>query len=313
MDGRALLGGRVAIVGAGAVGLYYGARLAAHGEDVHFLLRSDFDAISKDGIRLESVHGDLHLDSVQTYCDPAEIGEVDWVIVAWKATANGRFEEVLRPLIGERTRILTLQNGLGNDLLLGYLFGAGKVLGGLCFVCLNRLSPGYVHHTAGGKITVGELVPVDEGERAKRVVSAFRAAGIPSQYAASLEEAQWRKLVWNVPFNGLAIAEGGVTTDRILGELDLESEVAALMEEVIQVAGAKGYGIAHSVIQFEIDRTRDMGAYRPSSMIDFVDGKPVEFEAIFGEPLRQAMEAGVDVPHLEKLAQRIQRRLEEVL
>lgn len=309
MTEDARLGGRIAIVGAGAVGLYYGARLAAHGEDVHFLVRSDYEVVKARGIRVDSVDGDLALNPVHAFTDSIKLGTVDWVIVAWKATANDRLAEVLGPLVGPRTRILTLQNGLGSDELLGDLFGREKILGGLCFVCINRIGPGHVEHTAGGKITVGELEPVDGGNRARSAVEAFKAAGIPSQFAESLGQAQWRKLVWNIPFNGLAIAEGGVTTDRILGELGLESEVRALMAEVIGVAGAKGYKIGDEVIDFEVERTRPMGPYRPSSMIDFVEGKPVEFDAIWGEPLAQAKAAGVAVPHLEQLVDRIRTKL----
>lgn len=303
------MGGRIAVVGAGAIGLYYGARLAAHGEDVRFLLRSDYDTVRREGIRVESVDGNLHLESVQAYRSPEEVGVVDWVIVAWKATANGRFAEVLGPLVGPGTKILTLQNGLGNDVALAGLFGSKRVFGGLCFVCINRLSAGFVRHTAGGKITVGEYEAEFGSPRAKAVTSALKAAGIRSETAASLEQAQWRKLVWNIPFNGLAIAEGGVTTDRILLELGLGDEVAALMREVIAVAGAKGHEIKDSVVGFELARTAKMGAYRPSSMIDFVDGRAVEYEAIWGEPLRSAKEVGVEVPHLEQLAARILKRL----
>lgn len=303
------MGGKIAVVGAGAIGLYYGARLAAHGEDVRFLLRSDYDTVIRDGIRVKSVDGDLRLRSVKAYRSSEEIGEVDWVIVAWKATANGRFAEVVGPLLGPTTRILTLQNGLGNDVALARLFGPERVLGGLCFVCINRLSPGCVEHTAGGKITVGDYLLAEGSPKAKAVSSALRAAGVPSETAESLEQAQWRKLVWNVPFNGLAIAEGGVTTDRILLELGLSGEVAALMREVIEVAGAKGHEIEDSVVDFELNRTRKMGAYRPSSMIDFVEGRAVEYDAIWGEPLRQAKEAGIAVPQLERLAERILQRL----
>ena len=310
MAGEPMLGGRIAIIGAGAIGLYYGARLVARGEDVHFLLRSDYDVVSREGIRVESVDGDLHVHPVQVYRTPEEMGPMDWVLVAWKATANGRFKEVLGPLVGPGTRILTLQNGLGNDAILAELFGPERILGGLCFVCINRVAPGRVEHTAGGKITVGEYVPQEGNPRAKTVSAALKAAGIPSTAADSLEHAQWRKLVWNIPFNGLAIAEGGVTTDRILDELGLEDEVVALMREVIAVASAKGHTIEDSVVEFEIDRTRKMGAYRPSSMIDFVEGRPVEYEAIWGEPLKQAHDAGVGVLHLERLAERIRRRLE---
>ncbi|MGE9270691.1 MAG: 2-dehydropantoate 2-reductase [Verrucomicrobiales bacterium] len=303
------MGGKIAVVGAGAIGLYYGARMAAAGEDVRFLLRSDYDAVIQEGVWVESVHGDLHLPSVKAYRTSEEIGPVDWVIVAWKATANHNFEPILGPLLGPNTKILTLQNGLGNDVSLGELFGRDRVLGGLCFVCINRVGPGRVVHTAGGKITVGELEPIEDHARARKVASALNAAGIPSEAAESLPQAQWRKLVWNVPFNGLAIVEGGLTTDQILELEGGEEEVVSLMREVIAVARVKGHEVDPSVIEFEIERTRPMGAYRPSSMIDFVEGKPVEYEAIWGEPLRQAKEAGVEVPHLEKLAARLRNCL----
>lgn len=307
-DGR--IGGRIALVGAGAVGLYYGARLALHGEDVSFLLRSDFDAVQERGIILESVDGDAVLRDVKAFRSAEEIGVVDWIIVAWKATSNDRFAEVLGPMVGPETRILTLQNGLENCERLAELFGPGRVMGGLCFVCLNRIAPGHVSHTAGGKVTIGEWKPEPGNPRAERLAAGFRGAGIVSEAVENLERAQWRKLVWNVPFNGLAIAEGGVTTDVLLADPEVESEIAALMREVIAVAAAQGFVIDEGVVDFEIGRTKPMGPYRPSSMIDYVDGKPVEYEAIWGEPLRRARALGVPVPHMERLAERIRERLE---
>ena len=305
------LGGRIAIVGAGAIGLYYGSRLAANGEDVHFLLRGDYEAVSSGGIQVESVDGDMHLNEVNAHRSSSEIGKVDWVIITWKATSNDLFREVLDPLVGPHTRILTLQNGLGNCELLASLYGPERILGGLCFVCINRVGHGQVSHTAGGKITVGEWQPEPGLRRANLVVTAFKNADIPAALADDLRQAQWRKLVWNVPFNGLAIAEGGVTTDVLLENLETEKEIATLMGEVISGAAGFGLEIDQHVIEMELERTRPMGAYRPSSMIDYVEGRPVEYDAIWAEPIRQANEAGVPVPHMEELASRIRRRLEE--
>jgi 2-dehydropantoate 2-reductase len=303
------IGGRIAIVGAGAVGIYYGSRLSLAGEDVSFLLRSDFEAVKSRGIRIRSVDGDAVLDPVQAFRDPADIGEVDWVIVAWKATANDSLAEVVGPLMGPLTNVLTLQNGLGNCERLAELFGPERVCGALCFVCINRTAAGEVHHTAGGKVTVGEWLPQQGLPRAERLAAGFRRAGLVSQAVADLPAAQWRKLVWNIPFNGLAIAEGGVTTDVLLSRPETEARVAALMHEVIAVAGAQGYVMDPGIVDFEIGRTRPMGAYKPSSMIDYVAGNPVEYEAIWGEPLRRAKALGVEVPELEQLAGRILERL----
>lgn len=296
------------MVGAGAIGLYYGARLAAAGNDVRFLLRSDYETVKHEGIRVESVAGDLHLPEVKAYLTPAEIGPVDLVIVAWKTTSNDLFEEVLPPLLHEHTQVLTLQNGLGNCERLAEIVRPDQILGALCFVCLNRLSPGFVSHTAGGRISVGEYVN-DERGRAEEIARRFSAAGIPTEAAPSLAEAQWKKLVWNVPFNGLAIAEGGVTTDVLLATPDVEDEIRALMSEVVSAARAQGLPLEDSLIDFNIERTRPMGPYRPSSMIDYVEGREVEFDSIWGEPLRRAKAAGVEVPHMERLAERIGERL----
>jgi 2-dehydropantoate 2-reductase len=298
----------VAVVGAGAIGLYYGARLAAAGNEVHFLLRSDYDTVKREGIRVESVAGDLHLKEVKAYLTPAEIGPVDLVIVAWKTTSNDLFEEVLPPLLHEHTQVLTLQNGLGNCERLVELVRADQVLGALCFVCLNRLSPGLVSHTAGGRISVGEYVNDGRG-RAEEIARRFSVAGIPTDAAPSLAEAQWKKLVWNVPFNGLAIAEGGVTTDVLLATPGVEDEIRALMSEVVTAARAQGLALEDSLIDFNIERTRPMGPYRPSSMIDYVEGREVEFDSIWGEPLRRAKAAGVEVPHMERLTERIREKI----
>lgn len=300
--------GSVAVVGAGAIGLYYGARLAAAGEDVRFLLRSDFDAVKAHGIRAESVAGDFHLPRVQAFRTPAGIGPVDLVIVAWKATSNGLLGEVLPPLLHAGTQVLTLQNGLGNCERLAAIAGPDRVLGALCFVCLNRLSPGFVSHTAGGRVSVGEFAADGRG-RAGEIARRFSAAGIPCDAAECLAAAQWKKLVWNIPFNGLAIAEGGVTTDVLLATPGVESEIRALMAEVILAARAQGLALDDSLIDLNVERTRPMGPYRPSSMIDYVEGREVEFDAIWGEPLRRAKAAGVDVPHLDQLARRIRERI----
>jgi 2-dehydropantoate 2-reductase len=300
----------VALVGTGAVGTYYGGRLAQHGEAVRFLLRSDYPAVSRDGIRVTSVHGDFCLPRVQGFRTPDEIGPVDLVIVAWKATANPQLATVLPPLLHADTQVLTLQNGLGNCEALAAIVGPERVLGGLCFVCINRLAPGVISHTAGGRVAIGEWLPDDRG-RAQELARRFKAAGIPVEAVADLAVAQWQKLVWTVPFNGLAVAAGGVTTDVLLATPESEAEIRALMVEVIAAARALGLPLTDDLIDFNVERTRPMGPYRPSSMIDYLAGREVEIGPIWEEPLRRAQQAGVPMPRLEKLLDRLRWRLAE--
>lgn len=300
----------MAVVGSGAIGLYYGGRLAAAGEDVRFLLRGDFEAISRDGLKVASMHGDFELPQVQAYRTPQEIGPVDLVIVAWKATSNAHLAAVLPPLLHAGTQVLTLQNGLGNCESLAEIVGPERVLGGLCFVCINRLAPGRVSHTAGGRVTLGEWRPDGMG-RSLELERRFKAAGISGVAVENLEKSQWEKLVWNLPFNGLSVAEGGVTTDVLLASPKLETELRVLMAEVIAAARELGLDLSDELIDFNIDRTRPMGPYRTSSMIDFVEGREVEVAPIWEEPLRRANAAGVAMPHTADLLRRIRERLAE--
>jgi 2-dehydropantoate 2-reductase len=182
------------------------------------------------------------------------------------------------------------------------------VLGGLCFVCINRVKPGLVRHSAGGKMTIGEWRR-NAGKRLEEVEARFQVAKIQANVVANLEASQWEKLVWNIPFNGLSVAEGGVTTDVLLGSPRTESELRALMEEVIAAAAALGHELREGLIDFNIDRTRPMGAYRTSSMVDYAAGREVEVEPIWAEPLRRATAAGVLMPHTTDLLRRIEERL----
>jgi 2-dehydropantoate 2-reductase len=299
---------RIAIVGSGAVGLYYGARLANAGEDVNFLLRSDYDTILRDGIRVESVHGDFSQTNVCGWRTPEQIGPVDLVIVAWKATANRHLSDVLPPLLHAGSQVLTLQNGLGNCEKIAEITGAERVLGGLCFVCINRLSPGHVRHSGGGRISIGEW-RADHCGRAKSFATRFQEAGIHAFAVEQLERAQWEKLVWNIPFNGLSIAEGGVSTDVLLASEGTREEIRALMAEVINAGRALGHDLESSLIENNINRTYPMGAYRPSSMIDFLEGREVELAPIWEEPLRQARAAGVEMTRTDRLLGRIKEKL----
>ncbi len=289
-----------AIVGAGAVGSYYGARLAEAGNEVRFLLRSDYEVVREGGLEIESIHGDFKVPEVICARSAEEIGKVDVVIVAWKTTANERYEEVIGPMLHDDSVVLTLQNGLGNVEQLAEIFGENRVLGGLCFVCINRMRAGLIWHSGGGKISIGGLKP-GVTPRLTKLAEIFKEAKIPCETVANLGEAQWRKLVWNIPFNGLCITEGGIDTEVLLAQPDGESRVRELMMEVISAAGALGYEIEEGFIDYQIEITCSMGGYRPSSMIDFVEGNPIEIEAIWGEPLRRAQAAGVAVPKITQL------------
>src|SRR4051812_11068081 len=125
---------KIAVVGCGAVGSFYGAKLARAGHEAHFLLRSDYEVVRRNGVLIKSPQGDFN---VRPRCarTPEEIGPADLVLIALKATANEAFPKLLPPLVSPGTAILTLQNGLGNEAALARLFAPEQIMGGLCFVC----------------------------------------------------------------------------------------------------------------------------------------------------------------------------------
>ncbi len=292
---------RIGVVGAGAIGIYYGVRLGRAGADVRFLLRSDLAAVKKRGaMTIRDGKGSIELRPVSVFGSAGEIGPVDLVIVSLKTTANDSLPDLLPPLLGSTTAVLTLQNGLGADEWIASLVGAERVLGGLAHIALNRTAPGEVRCYHHGSLTIGEFGRPST-TRTHGFAAQLAAAGIKVHVAENLEEARWKKLVWNIPFNGLAIAAGGVATDRICADPALAARVRVLMKEVQRAATALGFAISDEFLRQQFDVTPPMGAYQPSSLVDFLAGRAVEIESIWGEPLRRAQAAGVNVPELARL------------
>lgn len=148
---------RIAVVGAGALGLYYGSMLQKGGHEVCFLLRRDLDVIPKSGLSVFSINGDFKLFPVAGYGSSEEIGMVDLVLVGLKTFANQSYRQLITPLLKDNSIILTLQNGLGNEEALAEIFGSERIMGGVAFLCSNRGEPGVVHHLGAGRIILGEF------------------------------------------------------------------------------------------------------------------------------------------------------------
>lgn len=314
---------KVAIVGAGAVGIYYGSLLARDNRDVHFLLRSDYATVKRHGFSIASPNGNFHLNP-KCRQSSAEIGPSDLVIVALKSTANPNFEALIRPLFREGTVILTLQNGLGNEEALAKHFGAENVMGGLCFVCINREAPGKIRHIAQGHIVIGEFNGYPE-PRTHDIASMFRHAGVPCKVTANLQRSRWEKLVWNITFNGLGVAAAAgyenllagkilqpppgkcFTTDMLLADPKWHELAGDLMLEIIRAAQSQGLGLRESLVEKYYQSTPPMGAYKPSTVLDFESGRELEMETMFLEPLRRAKAAGAQVSILERLCAVVQQ------
>lgn len=305
-----LPGLRIAVVGAGAVGGFYGAKLAYYGRDVHFLVRSPEEraALKRFGWRVKSRLGDFRVAKVRAYASPEEIGPCDLVLIALKATANDALPALLPPLLKADTRLLTLQNGLGNEEFLAERFGPERVMGGPCFVGLHKTAPGVVEHLGYGQIALGEFGRWPEPST-HDLAWEFKRCGVTARVVADLAHERWRKLVWNIPFDGLTVlatAQVGGADDRkvfttadVLADDGLAYLTRRLMEEIIGGANRLGYRLPADLAETYLKRTREMGAYRPSSLQAFLAGRPLEIETLWGEPYRRLFNAGAEVGRLE--------------
>jgi 2-dehydropantoate 2-reductase len=296
--------GSIGIIGAGALGAFYGARLAKAGHNVKFLMRSDYDAVREHGLYVKSFEGDFHLRP-EIYNSPETMGECDLLVIGLKTTANAMLPALLGPTAGAKTVVLTLQNGLGNEeAVAGALAHTGadaasRVLGGIAFLCSNRTAPGHIHHMDHGWIRMGEFAaPVTD--RTRQIAELFHSADIRCEVYDNLMQARWEKLVWNIPFNGLGVA-AKADVAQVLGTPQLREVAHGLMKETVKAAAATGAKIDESMPEKMLKNSESMGPYHSSMQVDFEQSRPLEVESIIGEPTRRAVAAGADVPRMEML------------
>ncbi len=301
---------KIAVLGAGALGCYYGARLVEIGEDVRFIMRSEYDHVRAHGLQVHSLHGDISLPDVHVYRTPEEVGQVDLVLVTWKTTANAHLKEALPPLMGPDTIVLTLQNGMGNAEAIAQVVPADRIYVGLCFICAMRTEPGQISHLEGGNIQFAPFVPSSEGTaKAEELATLFGKAPIPTRAFDEAEKIQWFKLVWNIPFNGMCLAKGGISIGELYKDPANVARARRIMEEVVAAAKARGYTLRDDLVDYHMQRTETMEGFTPSSAIDYNMGRPIEYEAIWGAPIAKARQAGACIPEWELLDREIRERL----
>lgn len=304
----AIFKGRIGIIGAGALGAFYGARLARAGHEVRFLMRSDYEAVRNNGLFVKSFEGDFHLKA-DVYNSPEAMGVCDLLIIGLKTTANDALPALLGPTTGPDTVILTLQNGLGNEDAIaralesrsggGSQNAASRVLGGIAFLCSNRTAPGHIHHMDHGWIRMGEFnAPVSD--RTHAIAGLFQSADFRCEVYDDLLKARWEKLVWNIAFNGLGVAAKS-DVGQVLASPELRAVARNLMDETVKAATATGAPIDPAMSDKMLKNSESMGPYHSSMQVDYEQGRPLEVESIIGEPVRRARAAGSEVPHMAML------------
>lgn len=289
----------IAIIGTGGIGGYYGARLAHAGHRVHFLLNSEYEYVKQHGLIVDSHYGDFSLEKPLVYNNIGDMPACDLVCVAVKATANPHVFAKLAPLLKPDTNILLLQNGFGNEQKLQALYPNQHIFGGLCFICTFREGPGRIRHAFYGKITLAALNMADT-ERLHSLAETFRAAGVEIIENPDLMLARWKKLVWNMPYNGLTVVMD-CQTDRLVTESSMLELTRAMMVEVLEAARACGVTIEERFVDEMIQSTIDMVPYDPSMRLDYLAKRPMEIDIIYGNVIEYAKEHGYDMKYAKML------------
>jgi 2-dehydropantoate 2-reductase len=304
---------RYAILGSGALGGYYGALLSRSGLPVDFLCRGDYEHVRERGWIVESKFGDFRVLNPSVYRDVRDMPPADVVVVALKTTSNGQLASLLPPVVKPDGVVLVLQNGLGMEDHAASIVGPNRVIGGSCFLCSNKVGPGHIRHLDYGTIAMGEHTadgsPGGRTDRLRAIAADFEAAGVSVQISDDLRLVRWKKLVWNIPFNGLSVVLDA-STSELVGDPSLRSLVRDLMEEIAGAAGAVGVSIEPEFLDSMIVNTERMVPYKTSMKVDYEGGRPLELDSIFGEPLRRAAAAGASMP-ITKALHRQLRFLDE--
>ena len=291
------------ILGTGALGGFYGSRLLTAGDPVRFIAHSDVAHIREQGLRVDSPLGDQLHFPVEVYQACDSIPPSDVVCIALKTTQNHRLVELLTPLVHEGTVILNFQNGLTLEEELAEAFPSACILAGLCFLCSNKVGPGHVRHLDYGMVS---FAPYDARGRdwIPRLMDAFAAGGVEVESQPSLPRARWRKLAWNIPFNGLSVLLG-VNTDAIMANPDSRALAEQLMAEVAIGAEVCGVPFDEGFMPKLLEVTEAMTPYAPSMRLDYLAKRPLEIEFMYERPLREVAKRGVRLPAVEAVARQL--------
>lgn len=284
---------RYGVIGTGAIGGYYGAKLAQGGQDVHFLFHSDYDYVREHGLRVNSGDGGFHLDHVNAYQDVRQMPKCDVVIVALKTVHEQMLRDMLPPLLADDTVVLLIQNGMGMEQDVEQMVPGVKLAAGLAFICCSKTHPGVIDHLDLSGLNVGNYNAPQE--TIDRMIAEMVSADIDARKVDYLE-ARWRKLLWNMPFNGLSVALH-TDTDALVRNAATRRLLRAMTQEVIEAAHAVGVkGLTDRDADAMIEMTTKMRPYKPSMRLDWDYHRPMEVYYLYTRPIEEARRAGQDMP-----------------
>lgn len=292
---------QILVVGAGAVGGFYGCRLAQAGASVSTVHRSDYEVVRDQGIHIESMEGPAHFRPAQVLQRVADYdGEPDYLLVCLKSLPELDIPSIIEPAVGKKSVIVLLQNGIEIEAPIQERFPDHEIISGLAFICVSRIRPGFIRHTCYGRLTIGTY-PYGISPAAQRLADLFEQSGTPCPVSESIVTQRWRKLLWNAPYNPISVLAGGANTEQIMSSHETVELIRGVMEEVYAVASAMGHILPPQAIEKNLTDTKKMKPYKTSMLVDYEAGRPMEVEAILGRVVKMGKKKGIEVNRLEML------------
>jgi 2-dehydropantoate 2-reductase len=286
---------RIAVMGTGAVGGYFGAKLATAPHEIVFIARGGhLDALRRNGLQVDSPTGNIQIRHCLFTSDPAEFGTADLVLFCVKSHDTETAAAALAPLVGDHTAILSLQNGVDNAEKIARSWGAPRTFAGVVYVGAQIIAPGVISHSAGGRIILGQ----SGGENpagAALIKAVFAGAGVDCAISENIDTVQWTKLLWNATFCAIS------SLSRANMKVILESEsllrlAVDCMTEVQAAALTRGIHLPRSLFDETVGFSRGLGAFKPSMLQDLEAKKPLEYEAFNGLVAKILDRAGKPAP-----------------
>jgi 2-dehydropantoate 2-reductase len=289
---------RIAVYGCGGVGAYFGGRLAQIGQDVTFIARNEsLSAMRSRGLKVGSIAGDFTLDRVKVTNNPADVGNVDYVLCSVKAWQVSAAARAMLPLIGSDTLVVPLQNGVEAPAQLASILDPANVLGGLCAIVAFQASPGHIKHTGANPLIRFGHLDNRPDPRVNALSEIFNhCSGVKSSIPENVVVAMWQKFMLITPWSGL----GAVSRSPIgvlLEQMETRELLTEAAQEVYHLGRALGIPLPDDSVAKTMETLEGITPNSTTSMQrDLVRGKPSELDALIGAVVRLAYEAGIDTP-----------------
>ncbi|MDH5561490.1 MAG: 2-dehydropantoate 2-reductase [Deltaproteobacteria bacterium] len=292
---------KLLVVGSGAIGSFYGGKLARTGLSVSLLCRSDYEVVKRDGVSVRSYQGDFHFSPAQVISSAAEYKEkADYVLVCLKVLPKVDLVGIIRDAVHPETAIVLIQNGIEIEPDVKKAFPQNEIISAIAFICVNRLEFGLVDHLDYGRMEMG-LYPDGTSQKTERLAGFFKEAGVPCRLSEKIIGNRWQKLLWNVPFNSLSVIGGLIDTKKIMDSPEAVALVRKIMAELILLAGKTGYFLDEDLIERMIADTKKMEPYKTSMLLDYEAKREIEVEAILGNVIKIAKKQQLSLPYIESL------------